>query len=182
MKLHLLILVPIFTFLSLESCKKNTQQSTPSTSSSTSTSTKTPSPIVADPVDTLIGTYTGTMCIMTHTIIPGHVVSADSTSPATNYYDTTSYITSYSFSKVSSDSFDTGDLFWLMSQSGTTYNPSYHLKYDSSGVYVNNWSETDTLKTIISADSIYYSHKDEALEDGGYTYTSITVKIFSGKK
>ena len=172
----LFILIPVFFFLSFESCKKEKPNIT-------TTPTTPITPIThASPVDSFIGTYTGIWYYTSETIIPGHLVSPDSSTPATINYDSSNSVRSFTFAKVSTDSFTTDTLFYLYPY---PYNVQiYDIQYSSSGIYISYfpWNETDTLKVFSSADSIYYIATTISLVDGGYTATNITTKIFAGKK
>ena len=109
MKMPLAIFLSVLIFLAFGNCKKDTQSNSPT-------------PNATDPLDTIIGTYTGTMHISNESIFPGHMWSPDSSTPPVNrYWGDTSYISSFVFSKVSADTFSTGGLFDLFSfSSGST--------------------------------------------------------------
>ena len=95
----MLLVLPVFIFLSFGSCKKDKQ-------SNSSASKK-----LADPVDTIIGTYTGTMHVTNINIVPHNSLLPLSSSNLDTSQSDTSYMSSFVFSKVSADSFNTGGLF-----------------------------------------------------------------------
>ncbi len=123
----------------------------------------TPPAPTSDPVDSIVGTYHGTL----------RVIQYQSSYLGSSTSDT-SYPQTYTFVKISADTFHTGTLYST---------PTGKLGYDSSGVYpyADN-GFLDTLWVFRSADSIYYHYYSWAPSNGGSSgYMSIS-KFFSGKR
>lgn len=122
----------------------------------------TPTP-PADPVDSIVGTYHGTL----------RVIQSMSSYLGSSVTDT-SYADSFTFVKLSADTFHTGTLY---------NNPTGKLGFDSSGVYPHTdngyW---DTLWVFRSADSIHYYYYSFAPFNGGASGSMSETKIFSGKR
>jgi hypothetical protein len=149
MRLTLPVLLPLF-FLCNVSCKKHGHSPT------------IPAP---DRIDSIAGSYVGTMQIIHWSAIVGFPAgSTDSSYPQT-----------VSFSKLSVDSFSTGAL---------ATSPDGNMGYDSTGIYVNidYQGNVDTLQVFASADSIHYVYRSSDPVNGGSGGSFGIIKIFSGKK
>ncbi len=125
---------------------------------------KTPLP-AAEPNDSTIGTYIGSMHI--------HQAWAYGGAP-TSTWDT-SYADTIVLVKVGADSFHTGTKIFT--------SPTGYLKIDSSGVYpYYDGGIRDTLKVITAADSISYYYYTFAPYHGGTAGFSSYTKTFSGRR
>jgi hypothetical protein len=116
-------------------------------------------------IDSVAGSYVGTMEIIHWSALVGFPPgSTDS-----------SYPTTISFSKVSTDSFSSG---------GLATSTSGNLKYDSTGMYVNvgYQGDVDTLLVFTTLDSIHYVYRSSDPVNGGAGGSFGIIKIFSGKK